>query len=372
MSSTLAELGHFLELLGPFRLRGPGGDVAMASRKARALLSYLALQPDRRAPRDELAELLWGDRSDDQARQSLRQALRQLRLALGDQDQRLILSKGDVVVLAGEALATDAEAFRLGIIAGGVRDLDRALALWRGTLLDGLELDEPRWSEWLARERARWNELRRAALAGLADAHGAEGDVERALVPARLLVELDPLDGPAQHRLIELLAQARGRESALAQYRVHADMLRRERKIDPAPVTESLAQRIDQGDIARAAPRAHPRRAMPVSLRTTRPSGSRGRKLAILAALGVAALALGALVPKPTELPAIVAAESGPRAPFVVALEPALRDDPAARPTIATLLRMPGVSRDDRQGAFRVRAADLALAGDDQIGRAHV
>ena len=72
-----------LQVLGRFRLVEPDGrEIVIRSRKLQGLIAFLALAPDR-CDRVRLATLLWGDRLDGQARQSLRQALVMLRKALG-------------------------------------------------------------------------------------------------------------------------------------------------------------------------------------------------------------------------------------------------------------------------------------------------
>src|SRR5438093_13141914 len=76
-----------LRLLGRFALTAGEGDstpIRLSTRKAGALLAYLAMSPDQTASREELAALLWGDCLDQQARHSLRQALASLRKELGD------------------------------------------------------------------------------------------------------------------------------------------------------------------------------------------------------------------------------------------------------------------------------------------------
>ena len=67
-----------LRLLGAFAVEVNAGRpilVALRSKKARALLAFLAMKPDWRASREELATLRWGDTPDAQARHSLRQCL---------------------------------------------------------------------------------------------------------------------------------------------------------------------------------------------------------------------------------------------------------------------------------------------------------
>jgi DNA-binding SARP family transcriptional activator len=72
-----------LNLLGGFQARIETGlTLALPTRKAQALLAYLALPAGRTHPRDKLATLLWGDSSDGAARTSLRQVLFALRRAL--------------------------------------------------------------------------------------------------------------------------------------------------------------------------------------------------------------------------------------------------------------------------------------------------
>src|SRR5215213_3364195 len=68
-----------LGLLGPVRLASSAGDdLTPKARKTRALLALVALSKSP-IPRARLTDLLWGDRGEEQAKASLRQALYQLR-----------------------------------------------------------------------------------------------------------------------------------------------------------------------------------------------------------------------------------------------------------------------------------------------------
>ncbi|HZI73362.1 MAG TPA: winged helix-turn-helix domain-containing protein, partial [Gemmatimonadales bacterium] len=66
------------------------------SAKSLALLTYLVLEPGPHS-REELAGLLWGESSDEEARASLRQALKQLRGELGE----ILRSDRSVIQLCG-------------------------------------------------------------------------------------------------------------------------------------------------------------------------------------------------------------------------------------------------------------------------------
>ena len=80
-----------LRILGGFEARLSSGEVAeIPIHKGRALLAFLALNPGEVVARSKLADLLWGDCGDTQAKASLRQTLSVLRKALKPtQDQVL-------------------------------------------------------------------------------------------------------------------------------------------------------------------------------------------------------------------------------------------------------------------------------------------
>ena len=74
-----------LSLLGPFEATLDGRPVErLNSAYLRALLAYLAVESQRKHPREQVAALLWPERSDQEARSSLRYALSKLHSALGD------------------------------------------------------------------------------------------------------------------------------------------------------------------------------------------------------------------------------------------------------------------------------------------------
>jgi two-component SAPR family response regulator len=77
-------VGLRIRLLGPIMVENEGNPVVISSKKARALLGYLALREGIEVSREMLSGLLWGERSEAQARASLRQTLSELKRALGE------------------------------------------------------------------------------------------------------------------------------------------------------------------------------------------------------------------------------------------------------------------------------------------------
>ena len=73
-----------IQVLGGFEVKGPDGSVIdISGLKPKALIAILALSAGMSESREKLANLLWGERGDEQARGSLRQALASLKRDLG-------------------------------------------------------------------------------------------------------------------------------------------------------------------------------------------------------------------------------------------------------------------------------------------------
>ena len=73
-------------------------------KKSRALLAYLALREGAEVSREVLIGLLWGERSEGQARASLRQALSELRLhSAGSGPHPIVATKEAVTWVPGSA-----------------------------------------------------------------------------------------------------------------------------------------------------------------------------------------------------------------------------------------------------------------------------
>ncbi len=84
-----------IRLFGGFEARsGDGPTIELPTKKTQALLAYLAIHPGEARTRERVADLLWSDRGDAQAKASLRQALTALRKALHTTNLRLRERRG--------------------------------------------------------------------------------------------------------------------------------------------------------------------------------------------------------------------------------------------------------------------------------------
>lgn len=147
-----------LTTMGSLSLRSMGADLLPGRRKVLALLAYLVRHREP-VPREVLAQTFWAGSSDARARHSLRQAISELRSALGDS---LEIGATHIGIQPG-SVDLDVDAFQGDVDA---ERWEQALARWRGEFLPGLEdLDGGRWRTWLEAERGRLTMMRARALA---------------------------------------------------------------------------------------------------------------------------------------------------------------------------------------------------------------
>jgi DNA-binding SARP family transcriptional activator len=232
-----------LTLLGGFRARlVTGPPLVLPTRKAQALLAYLALPLGQAHSRDKIAALLWGDMRQPQARASLRQALTAIRRALAGVD--VLRADAETVALDPAAVAVDALTFQQNVKTGTLEALEQAAALYQGDLLAGLALNEAPFEEWLLSERERLHELALGAFAKLLAQQRVAGATEAAVQSALRVLTLDPLHEPVHRALMRLYAQLGRRGAALHQYQVCVATLERELHAEPETETKALYEEI--------------------------------------------------------------------------------------------------------------------------------
>src|SRR2546428_10794763 len=147
-----------LELLGDFRMRSESGSlINVSAKKSQAMLAYLGVKPAQLVSRDKMAALLWSSTATEQARQSLRQTLSSLRkeLASISPDRKILVEEGDFLSLDPNLIRVDVAEFEKNLGAGAEETLATAVALYRGAFLEGFELDEERFDQWVIAERDR-------------------------------------------------------------------------------------------------------------------------------------------------------------------------------------------------------------------------
>jgi DNA-binding SARP family transcriptional activator len=219
----------------------------LAGRKPQALLAYLALHADQPQTRAKLMTLLWGDQNEQLAGQSLRRALYLIRRALGARANHVLRADGDTVALSAAHLHVDAAEFERLVAEGSPGNLERAVMLYRGELLDGLDVRSAGFEDWLQGQRERLYELAVESLAKVLAHRLHAGRYESALHAAQRLLALDPAQEPVHRTLMRLYHRLGRRAAALRQYQACVDVLQRELRAEPEAETTELYLAILQG-----------------------------------------------------------------------------------------------------------------------------
>ena len=110
-----------------------GSPVDFPTRKAKALLAYLARHPGRRASRDRVGALLWECCGDERARTNLRQTLMLVRKSLSHAACPCVISDGDAFYLHPEHVEVDVAEFDLLCRESSMDALEQAAALYQGS-----------------------------------------------------------------------------------------------------------------------------------------------------------------------------------------------------------------------------------------------
>ena len=260
LQASESTVGLRICLLGPVSVEIGGKPVVIASKRARALLAYLVRRQGAEAGRGVLTGLLWGDRSEAQARASLRQTLSELRAALADASPSPLSANNESVTWAPDSTWVDTEELERTLASTDIDSLRGAVKLARGEFMEGFAIDESAFEQWLATERERFHQLTYAIHTGLMEQAEADGSFEAAINYGLKLVSFNPL-GEQAHRSLMRLYTAQGRpDAALAQYERCKGELASQLGVQPEPETETLVRSI------RAS-----RRKSPVNVQTQMP-----------------------------------------------------------------------------------------------------
>ncbi len=230
-----------LGLLGSFEVRDKADHpVIISAKKTRGLLALLAFSPS--VARERLANLLWSDRGDVQARSSLRQALASLRKDLGPAHASCVTIDDERVSLDPVHVETDAVVFQELASLEKADSLRAALSLYRGPLLEDTTINDPAFEEWITSKRAA---LHDHAVSAIEKLWGMENGSARVQL-AKRLVEIEPLKEFSHLALMQSYADTGEDGLALQHYSACRNLLKSELGIAPGRDIELLRQRLLQ------------------------------------------------------------------------------------------------------------------------------
>ncbi len=211
----------------------------------------MAVEQEREHPREQVAALLWPERSDREALDALRYALSHLHRALLDRRAAcpfVLVSRTHLQFNPASDCRLDlAEFYELSSLSD-ISSLEQAARLYRGPFLDGLSIaDSPAFEEWML---FKGEELQRSALSlleRLAMLYMTAGDTTQARRWVRRQLELEPYRERAHRQLMAALVLGGERSAALAHYEACRRLLADELGCEPEDETQALIARIRDG-----------------------------------------------------------------------------------------------------------------------------
>lgn len=249
-----------ISLLGPLRVTLDESPVSgFVSKRAQALLAYLAVEAKRPHTRQELQGLLWPDYPDSSASANLRSVLANLRRVIGDRQASppfLHITRETIQFNLDSNHHRDVSVFEALPLAHNldratVGRLEIAVDQAQGLLLAGFALsDSAAFEEWLLLQREFFSRQLMTALRHLTEYYEEQGAYDQALIFAQRSVMLDSWQEEAHHQLIDLYARSGRRSQAIAQFEAYRRILATDLGIEPSEEMVVLVERIRRGEIA--------------------------------------------------------------------------------------------------------------------------
>ncbi len=244
-----------LSLVGRVSLRFQGRPVELRTRKAAAVLGYLALSETKQESRERLVGLLWSRSDEEKARASLRQVIMELRTVLGEAGFDGFNAGRLSIGLDPERVAVDIESLLQLAQSARVHPLLLETRRLDERLLEGMDDLDPSFRVWVLAKRQTIHErLMRDLEAGLAVENVAP-DMRKKIAAA--IVNLDPTHEQACCQLMLAHAEEGDVAGALRIYKALWDLLDRDYGMEPSKPTEELVARIKLGDFERPLSERH-------------------------------------------------------------------------------------------------------------------
>jgi DNA-binding SARP family transcriptional activator/TolB-like protein len=238
-----------VSLVGRLGVRFNGRPVELRTRKAGAVLSYLALSEAKQESRERLVGLLWSRSDEEKARASLRQVVRELRSMLEEAGYDGFVAERLMIGIDVGRIEVDIESVIQLAEGGRVHPLLLDTPQLDGRLLEGMDDLDPSFRVWVLAKRQTIHErLMRNLDEGLTSAR-VPADAKKRIAAA--IVNLDPTHEYACRYLMRAHAEEGDVGAALRIYKALWDLLDRDYAMEPSAATEELVANIKLGVLER-------------------------------------------------------------------------------------------------------------------------
>lgn len=230
-----------IKLLGRFHIEHLAQPVQLSTRKTESLLAYLILHPGHHG-REKLAALFWGDSTDTEARNSLRNALAVLNNKLGH--DLLLVDRQSVSINSKYPLRVDALEFEAQAVnylsAPSSNPHHVSIELYHNDLL----LDF--YDEWIFPLREYYRSLFIKTLLQITQQMRSQSEYEKAIEYANKVITFDPANERAYQQLMFCHTARGDRNAAIIQYEKCKRILAEELGVEPETETSALYEWIKQ------------------------------------------------------------------------------------------------------------------------------
>lgn len=222
-----------LYILGSAELRKADGKLDhsfLAGAKRLALLTYLVLNHSRGfIRRDHLLPLLWPEKNQKNARNSLSNMLYHIRKSLGS--SVLEVRGSEELKLNPDLVWCDVFVFQDFVDKGNPEE---AAEFYRGDLLDGFHIPDAsqQFEQWLDLERERFRAGYLDCLEALAVKAEKDDRIKDAISWQKKRSLEDPLDTKQVKKLLQLMVRTGTREEAMQIAKKHAVLMEKEMSLD--------------------------------------------------------------------------------------------------------------------------------------------
>ncbi len=232
-------------MLGGFTIEmGDRSSMRIRGKKSTALVGYLLSQPQHCTSRQKVMSLLWSQRSPEQARASLRQCLSDLRRQLSHTKNISLSTDNQIISLNSDDYILDIEEFNEIVKVVNIGEKPNILEIYKGEFLEGLEINDPAFNDWIIPERLKYKSIYTETLSTLLKVAMESGDTDNIFEMATEMLKQDNCDEEAHLALMKTYFLQGKKSIALAQFRKCSDTLKKELNIPPSESTISLYESI--------------------------------------------------------------------------------------------------------------------------------
>jgi predicted ATPase len=233
-----------IHLLGQFKLTAGDQEIDLPSRPAQTLLAYLVLNAGVTHRREKLANMIWPESNETNARSYLRQALWRIRKSLENYSVHyksyLGISDISITFKAHSDYWLDAEILLSPVTSMSVEEMISVVELYRGELLPGF------YEEWIILERDRLQAAYHQKMNHLLNSLIQDMQWDDAIFWAEQWIRFGYSPEPAFRAMMRAYAGLGDQTMVSSTYQRCRDALDRELSLEPSPETQQLLEELLQ------------------------------------------------------------------------------------------------------------------------------